>query len=246
MRRIATTLETSFPTLLEWCVGSFMCHIELINMESICEMIFSHYLRRLNCIRMPLQRPHFLLSNFETLSDDPAGVELTTFRMTARCSTNCTTGAQSEPSVHVIIKHTVLSSTLVLHLLNFWFSQPVLINGTKCPTLSQHVLVIRQCNLMKSIVFKNIKDMTLRPNPDWKFFLVLIFYRQSIWLLKRAKLINTLCLLSSHSLSTKKVKSTSLMYIKHASFPLFLIKRTNYVFGISKQVLPAQWMACLV
>ena len=57
--------------------------------------------------------------------------------MTAWCSTNCT-GAQSEPSVHVIITHTALeyfSSTLVLHLLNFWFSRPVLINSTKCPTL---------------------------------------------------------------------------------------------------------------
>jgi len=147
MTRTVTTPGTSCPTLLEWCVGSFMCHIELINMESICEMIFSHYLRRLNRMRMPLQRPHFLQSNFETLSDDPARVELTTFCMTARCSNNCTTGVQSEPSVHVIIKHTALeyfSSTLVLHLLNFWFSQPVLITGTKYPTLSQHVLVIRQ------------------------------------------------------------------------------------------------------
>ena len=28
---------------------------------------------------------------------------------------------------------------------------------------------------MKSIVFKNIKDMTSILTPDWKFFLVLIF-----------------------------------------------------------------------
>ena len=41
---------------------------------------------------MKLQRQHFLLSYFKTLSDDPAGVELTTSRMTARCSTNWATG----------------------------------------------------------------------------------------------------------------------------------------------------------
>ena len=66
--------------------------------------------------------------------------------------------------------------------------------------------------------------MTLRPNPDLSLLKVLSsvdIYRQSIWLLKRARLINTLCLLSSHSLSTTKVKSTSLTYIKHASFLCF-------------------------
>ena len=38
----------------------------------------------------------FLLSYFKTLSIGPAGVELTTFRVTARCSTNWATGARFE------------------------------------------------------------------------------------------------------------------------------------------------------
>ena len=43
---------------------------------------------------MSLQRQHFLLSYFNTLSGGPAGSELTTSCMTARCSTNRTTGVQ--------------------------------------------------------------------------------------------------------------------------------------------------------
>ena len=39
-----------------------------------------------------LQRQHFLLSYFKTLSDGPAGVELTTSRVTAGRSTNLATG----------------------------------------------------------------------------------------------------------------------------------------------------------
>ena len=37
---------------------------------------------------MSLQRQHFLLSYLKTLSVGPAGVELTTSRVTARCLTN--------------------------------------------------------------------------------------------------------------------------------------------------------------
>ena len=43
---------------------------------------------------MQLQRQHFLLSYFKTLSVGPAGVELTTSRMTTRCSINWATGAR--------------------------------------------------------------------------------------------------------------------------------------------------------
>ena len=43
---------------------------------------------------MLLQRQHFLLSYFKTLSVGPAGVELATSRVTAWCSTNWATGAQ--------------------------------------------------------------------------------------------------------------------------------------------------------
>ena len=45
-------------------------------------------------MQMKLQRQHFLLSYFKTLSDGPAGLELTTARVTARCSTNWATGAR--------------------------------------------------------------------------------------------------------------------------------------------------------
>ena len=43
---------------------------------------------------MQLQRQHFLLSYFKNLSVGPAGVELTTSRMTTRCSINWATGAR--------------------------------------------------------------------------------------------------------------------------------------------------------
>ena len=42
---------------------------------------------------MELQRQHFLLSYFKTLSVGPAGVELTTSHVTAWCSTHWDTGA---------------------------------------------------------------------------------------------------------------------------------------------------------
>jgi len=39
-------------------------------------------------MQIKLERQHFLLIYFKTLSDDPAGVELTTSRVTARWATN--------------------------------------------------------------------------------------------------------------------------------------------------------------
>ena len=51
--------------------------------------VYSPYPRRLES-----QRQHFLLSYFKTLSVGPAGVELPTFGMAARCSTNWATGAR--------------------------------------------------------------------------------------------------------------------------------------------------------
>ena len=44
---------------------------------------------------MQLQRQHSLLSYFKTLSIGPAGVELTTSRMTTRSSANWAIGAHS-------------------------------------------------------------------------------------------------------------------------------------------------------
>ena len=43
--------------------------------------------RESNLLQMSLQKQHFLLSYLKTLSVGPAWVELTTSRVTARCST---------------------------------------------------------------------------------------------------------------------------------------------------------------
>ena len=54
-------------------------------MKGICETgptVYSPYPRRLESLTI-LQRQHFLLSYFKTLSDGPAGVELTTSHMAA-------------------------------------------------------------------------------------------------------------------------------------------------------------------
>ena len=51
-----------------------------------------------NHLLIQLLRQHFLLSYFKTLSVGPAGVELTTYRMTARCSTNWATRARCKVS----------------------------------------------------------------------------------------------------------------------------------------------------
>ena len=66
-----------------------------MNMEDICETgppVYSPYPRRLESLTMQMslqtKRQHFLLSYLKTLSDGPAGVELTTSRIVARCSTN--------------------------------------------------------------------------------------------------------------------------------------------------------------
>ena len=64
-----------------------------INMEGICETgptVYRPYPRRLESLTIcwfNYKRQHFLLSYFKTLSTGPAGVELTTSHMTARCST---------------------------------------------------------------------------------------------------------------------------------------------------------------
>ena len=71
----------SYPTLLEYC--SLTSHIELMNMEGICETgptVYIPYPRRLkfNHLQLLLQSQLFLLSYFKTLSVGPSGVELTT------------------------------------------------------------------------------------------------------------------------------------------------------------------------
>ena len=62
--------------------------------------VYSPYPRRLESLTVcrcsyKVQRQHILLSYFKTRSVGPAGVELTTSRMTAQCSTNCATGARA-------------------------------------------------------------------------------------------------------------------------------------------------------
>ena len=52
-QRTSTTSGTSCATLFEWCVGSLTSHIELMNVEGICEMgpaVYSPYPRRLESL----------------------------------------------------------------------------------------------------------------------------------------------------------------------------------------------------
>ena len=72
----------------------------VMNIQGLWDGAFGPYPRRLerleclNHLLMQLQTHHFLLSYFKTLDVDPAGVELTTSSVTARCSTNWATGEQ--------------------------------------------------------------------------------------------------------------------------------------------------------
>ena len=50
--------------------------------------------RKSNHLQMKLQRQHFLLRYLKTLSVGPVGVELTTSRVTARCTTKWASGAR--------------------------------------------------------------------------------------------------------------------------------------------------------
>ena len=78
-----------------------------MNMEGIYETgptVYRLYPRRLESLTICgfyLQRQHFLLSYFKTLSVGPAGVELTTSCVTARCSANETPvrGAMIKPKI---------------------------------------------------------------------------------------------------------------------------------------------------
>ena len=84
-QRRATTPRTSRPTLFEWCLGSLTSHISL-NMEGLWDRayaVYSPYPWRLESLTMCRCN---LLSYFKTLSDAPAGVELTTSRETVRSS----------------------------------------------------------------------------------------------------------------------------------------------------------------
>ena len=60
---------------------------------------YSPYPRRLESLNIcwcNYRRQHFLLSYFKTLSVGPAGVELSTSRMTARCLSNWAIGGRSQ------------------------------------------------------------------------------------------------------------------------------------------------------
>ena len=92
--RTATTPGTSRPTLYEQCVGGNF------KLGRYCETgptVYSPYPRRLESLTIcwcNYKGSTFILSYFKTLSVGPAGVELTTSRVTARCSTNWANGAR--------------------------------------------------------------------------------------------------------------------------------------------------------
>ena len=85
-QRRAKTPGTSRPILFEWCLGSLTSNISL-NMEGLWDRayaVYSPYLWRLESLTMCRCNckgsTSFLLSYFQTLSEVPAGVELTTSR----------------------------------------------------------------------------------------------------------------------------------------------------------------------
>ena len=85
---------SSCPTLFELLLLTF-------KHGRYCETgptVYSSYPRRIesltNIIQMKLQRQHFLLSYFETLSDGLAGLKLAISYVTAQCSNNWATGVQ--------------------------------------------------------------------------------------------------------------------------------------------------------
>ena len=93
-RRQTTAPGTTCPTLYDKCAGSFTSH-RIVNIEGLWDgtsglSSLSEKTRESNHLQMWLQRQH-LLSYLKTLSVGPAGVELTTSRVTARCSTNWAT-----------------------------------------------------------------------------------------------------------------------------------------------------------
>ena len=74
------------------CVDSFTSH-RIMNIEGLRDgpsglSSLSEKTRESNHLQMALQRQHFLLSSLQTLSVGPVGIEVTTSRMKARCSTN--------------------------------------------------------------------------------------------------------------------------------------------------------------
>ena len=74
----------------EMCVGSLTSHSYL--QQGLWDgtsglLSLSEKTWKFNHLLMWLQRQHFLLSYFKTLSVGPAGVKLTTSRVTAQCST---------------------------------------------------------------------------------------------------------------------------------------------------------------
>ena len=98
-QRTATTLGTSFPTLLKWCVGYLTSNMELMDMEGICTMgpkVYSPYPRRLESLTICwcYYKGTTFSCYFKTLSVGPAGFKLTTSCMAARCSTKLSTGAR--------------------------------------------------------------------------------------------------------------------------------------------------------
>ena len=95
-----TTPGTTFPTLCDKCVGSFMSH-RIMKIEGLWDGAYglsslSEKTRESKHLQMSLQRQHFLgLSYLKTLSVGQAGVELTTSCMAAQCSTNWATSVMT-------------------------------------------------------------------------------------------------------------------------------------------------------
>ena len=90
-QRTATTPGTSSPILFSnsvWVPQGTNEHGSYLGNGTSGLSSLSEKTWKSNHLRMLLQRQRFLLSYLKTLSVGPAGVELTTYRMIARCSTN--------------------------------------------------------------------------------------------------------------------------------------------------------------
>ena len=100
-------------------------------------------------MQMLLQKQHSLISYFKTLSDGPAGVELTTSCMAAHCSTNWVNGVlckrEEAASPHFSLYISFMFKPVVVGLRGdckvVFFMYIVLLLCTVCSTVSYHITV---------------------------------------------------------------------------------------------------------